>query len=65
MWGNLIVHVISHLQDRIILSAGVKFCHVNVSMRGNSDSGFSKSAQNSLLWWLCIIIKGNNRKSQH
>ena len=56
------------LLDRVTLSAGVKFCHVNVSRWANPPSrGRARDAEfalNSLWRWLCIIIKGNNRMLQ-
>ena len=57
------------LLDRVTLSAGVKFCHVNVSRWGNPPNRGrirdTEFALNSLCRWLCIIIKGNNRMPQH
>ena len=58
------------LPDRVTLSAGVKFCYVNVSRWGNPPSrgrirDTSNSRKHSLWQWLCIIIKGKNRMLQH
>ena len=51
---------------RIALSAGGKFCHVNVSRWGDPPSRRRiRDTSNSLWWWLCIITKGNNRKPRH
>ena len=58
------------LPDRITLSAGVKFCRVNVSRWGNPPTrgrirDTSNSRKITLAVRLCLIIKGNNRKPQH
>ena len=51
------------LPDRVTLSAGVKFCHVNVQGGVTPLAGVGfKFAQNSLWRWLCIIIKATALK---
>ena len=56
------------LLDRVTLSAGVKFCHVNVSRWGSSPSrGRIRDTSNSRRNHLSggFIVKGNNREPQH
>jgi len=53
------------LPDKVTLSAGVAFCHVNDSRWGNSPSRGRVYVTVNCLWRRLCIIKSDSKKPQH